>query len=84
MKKFMFSAIAMIAFVGSSMASNEIGVESTTRDCEAEGKNAQDSSAPYVDWAIAELIGQDAKDNCEKQTKTGKYKPKTEQLEDLD
>lgn len=47
MKKFMFSAIAMIAFVGSSMA-NTTEVKSAevavTRDCMQEARAAEDAT----------------------------------------
>lgn len=48
------------------------------RDCQAEGMNARDASAEFVDYSLAEQIGEKAQDNCEKDTKTGKYaeKPK--------
>ena len=76
MKKVIFSAIAMIAFVGSSMANDNNPPTIVLRDCQAEGFNARDSAAQFVDYSLAEEIGEVAQDNCEKQTKTGKYAPK--------
>jgi histidinol phosphatase-like enzyme len=58
MKKFMFSAIAMIAFVGSSMANNEV-------NCYAIGKAAYDLAiANNVSASVARKIQNGTEATC--------------------
>jgi hypothetical protein len=55
MKKFMFSAVAMIAFVGSSMAADIVAEEekknSETVDCVAVAGAALDAADPNNNWS---------------------------------
>jgi hypothetical protein len=69
MKKFMFSAVAMIAFVGSSMASTieiqNLDLTLPARDCYKEGTDARDAAyAATGNMNTANDVGLGTLANC--------------------
>ena len=73
MKKLIFTAIAMVAFSGVSMA-GDIAEEKSVqvllaRDCVQEGLNARDCAYEAgVDFSKAEEIGECVQEKCEAET----------------